>query len=182
MKKRDNMMITRVIALVFMALISQVSFGFEYTLEFNQEDIQTRIDGMLPVKKETFVAVVTLDQAKVRLLENTDQIGLDAKLFVNTIAGINAQGLVSLQGSVTYLSEQGAFYLHQAKITHLEIDKVPAEFLPQLKELAQSGLNQALNKRPIYVLKKDDMQHQLIKSSLKSIKISNQTLKATLGF
>lgn len=175
-------MLKKLITLVLIGLFSQVSLSFEYTLEFDQSEIQARIDAILPVKKETFVAVVTLDQAKVRLLESTDQVALDAKLFVNTIAGINAQGKVSLQGSVTYNAKQGAFYLHQAQITDLNIDKVPAEFIPKLKQLAQSGLNQALNKKPIYVLKENDMRHQLLKSSLKSIEINNQKLKATLGF
>ena len=53
--------------------------------------------------------------------------------------------------------------------------------MPQLKQLAQSGLTQALSKKPIYVLKEDDMRHKLIKASLKSIEITQQKLKATLG-
>lgn len=174
-------MFTRIIVLMITGLFSQAPLSFEYKLEFNQTDIQTRINTMLPIKKETFVAVVTLDQAKVRLLENTDQIALDAELFVTSIAGINAQGQVSLQGSITYNSQQGAFYLNQAKITVLDIDKVPKEFIPQLKELAQSGLNQTLSKKPIYILKEDDMRHKLVKASLKSIEIKNKKLIATLG-
>lgn len=171
-----------ILVFILSSLFSQLSFGFEYTLEFTQPEIQARIDGMLPIKKETFIVEVTLDQAKVSLLQNTDQIALDTKLFVNSMAGINAQGSLALQGHVIYNSEQGAFYLHQAEITELNIDKVPAEFIPQLKQLAQSGLTQALSKKPIYVLKKDDMRQQLVKASLKSIEIKDQKLRATLGF
>lgn len=164
-----------------MCIISHGVMAFEYTLEFTEADIQSRIDAMLPVKKETFIVVVTVDQAKVALLENSNRVALHSKLFVNSVAGINAQGQLALEGRVAYDAEQGAFFLKDAHITELQIDKVPVDFMPQLKQLAQSGLNQALGKQPIYVLKEDDMRHKLIKASLKSIEITEQKLKATLG-
>lgn len=164
-----------------MCIVSQGLLAFEYTLELTEAEIQSRIDAMLPIKKETFIVVVTVDQAQVLLLENTDKVALHSKLFVNSVAGINAQGQLALEGRVAYEAEQGAFYLKEANITELQIDKVPADFMPQLKQLAQSGLTQALSKKPIYVLKEDDMRHKLIKASLKSIEITQQKLKATLG-
>ncbi len=171
----------KLFSIASLLFICQFSMAFEYTLSFSESDIQSRIDEILPVKKETFVVVITIDQAKVRLLERVNQVALDTKLFVNGLAGINAQGRISVQGEVTYRSAEGAFYLSHPVITKFTVDQVPQDILPKLKELAQAGLDQALFNKAIYVLKDDDMRHQLLKSSLKSIVIKDKILKATLG-
>lgn len=171
----------KLLSFLSVLFISQLSIAFEYTLSFSEADIQSRVDAILPIKKETFIVVVTIDQARVKLLEGANQVGLDTKLFVNGLAGINAQGSISVQGEVTYRSNEGAFYLSNPIITTFTINQVPQDILPQLKELSQTGLSQALMNKPIYILKDDDMRHQLLKSSLKSIEIKDKVLNATLG-
>jgi hypothetical protein len=171
----------KVLGFVSSILASQLAIGFEYTLEFTQVDIQKQIDAMLPIKKETFLAVVTLDQASVIFVENSDQLILDAKIFLSSIAGVNSQGSFIVQGGVSYNSAEGAFYFHQAKIIRLDIGGVPSELMVMLKDLAQQGLTQSLVKNPIYILKKDDMRQQIAKLQLKSVLIKDQKLIATMG-
>jgi hypothetical protein len=171
----------RVLGFLWIILLTQVANGFEYALEFSQGDIQLQVDKMLPIKKETFLVVVTLDQATVIFLENSDQIALEAKIFLTSVAGLNSQGAVTIKGKISYNSSEGAFYFHQAKVTNLDIQGVPPEFMPTLKDLAQQGLTQALVKHPIYILKEADMRQQLVKSSLKSVVIEDQKLKVILG-
>lgn len=171
----------KILRLLSIFLFSTNALSYEYTLTFTEADIQTQIDAMLPIKKETFVVVLTLDQAKVSLLEGDNEIALNSKVFINGIAGINTQGHIALKGAVSYRSVDGAFYLSNPVITAFHVNQVPTDILPQLKELAQSGLTQALQNKPIYRLQDGDMRHQLIKSSLKSIIIQNQELKATLS-
>lgn len=171
----------KIITALLCFMLSQMLWAFEYTLEFSEAEIQSRINAMLPVKKETFVVNVVVNEAKVNLLEHTDQIALASKLFVTSMAGINSQGEVKLQGRIAYESEKGAFYLHDLQVVTLDIERVPADFLPTLQQLVQSGLSQVLSKHPVYVLKNDDIRQQLLKSSLKSITIEDHKLKATLG-
>jgi hypothetical protein len=171
----------KVLGLAYFILVSQLVNGFEYTLEFSQSDIQQQIDKMLPIKKETFLAKVTLDQASVIFIEKSDQLVLDSKLFLTSLAGVNSQGDIRIQGGISYNSTEGAFYFHQAKIIRLNIEGVPPEFIPTLKDLAQQGLTQSLAKHPIYILKKDDMGQQMVKSQLKSVLIKDQKLIATMG-
>ncbi|MFT6153179.1 MAG: hypothetical protein ACJA0E_002070 [Bermanella sp.] len=171
----------KVLGLACSILVSQLANGFEYALEFSQADIQKQIDTMLPIKKETFLAVVTLDQANVIFVESSDQLILDAKIFLSSIAGVNSQGSIIVQGGIFYNSAEGAFYFHQAKITKLDIEGIPPEFMPVLKDLAQQGLTQSLAQNPIYILKKDDIRQQLVKLQLKSVLIKDQKLIATMG-
>jgi hypothetical protein len=168
--------IFKVLGLAYFILVSQLVNSYEYTLEFSQSDIQQQIDKMLPIKKETFLAVVTLDQASVVFIEKSDQLVLESKLFLTSIAGVNSQGDIRIQGGISYNSAEGAFYFHQAKIIRLNIEGVPAEVIPTLKDLAQQGLTQSLSKQPIYVLKKGDMGQQIVKSKLKSVIIKDQKL------
>ncbi len=136
----------------------------------------------MPVTKQTMLATIVVNDAKLDLIEGSDKLAITAKLKANALGNLTANGVVKIEGSLFYKASEGAFYLKDPKIVELNITQVPVQFHEQIKTLAQSGLAKSLAKRPVYKLKETDIKQSLAKTMLKSIVVKNQTLVATLGF
>ncbi len=162
-------------------LISQVSLAFEYTLEFTQPELQEKISAMMPVTKQTMLATVVVDNAKLELIEGSDKLAIAAKLNAQILGNLNATGDVKIQGTLSYNAKEGAFYLKNPEIIELNINEIPPKFHDQVKQLAQKGVAKKLSNQPVYKLKDDDTKQSLAKSMLKSLQVKNKTLIATLG-
>ena len=162
-------------------LISQVSLAFEYTLEFTESQLQEKISAMMPVTKQTMLATIVVDQAKLGLIEGSDKLAIAAKLNATLLGGVKATGDLKIQGTLSYKASEGAFYLKDPEIVELNINEIPPRFHDQIKQLAQKGLAKKLSTQPVYKLKDDDMKQSLAKSMLKSLQVKNKTLIATLG-
>ncbi len=162
-------------------LASQLSMAFEYTLEFTEPQLQEKISAMMPVTKQTMLATVVVDNAKLELIEGSDKLSIAAKLNATLLGGLNATGDLKIQGTLSYNAKEGAFYLKDPEIIELNINEIPPRFHDQIKQLAQKGLAKKLSNQPVYKLKDDDMKQNLAKSMLKSLQVKNKTLIATLG-
>jgi len=162
-------------------LASQVSFAFEYTLEFTQPELQEKISAMMPVTKQTMLATVVVDNAKLELIEGSDKLAIAAQLNAKILGNLNASGDMKIQGTLSYNAKEGAFYLKNPEIIELNINEIPPRFHDQIKQLAQKGVAKKLSKQPVYKLKDDDTKQSLAKSMLKSLQVKNKTLIATLG-
>ena len=161
--------------------MSQLSYAFEYTLEFTEVQLQEKISAMMPVTKQTMMATIVVDQAKLELIEGSDKLAIAAKLNATLLGGLNATGDVKIQGTLSYNAKQGAFYLKDPEVVELNINEIPPRFHEQIKQLAQKGIAKKLSTQPVYKLKDDDMKQSLAKSMLKSLQVKNKTLIATLG-
>ncbi len=162
-------------------LASQLTLAFEYTLEFSEPELQEKISAMMPVTKQTMMATIVVDQAKLELVEGSDKLAIAAKLNATLLGGLKATGDVKIQGTLTYNAKEGAFYLQSPEIIELIINEIPPRFHDQIKQLAQKGMAKKLSDQPVYKLKDDDMKQNLAKSMLKSLQVKNKTLVATLG-
>ena len=172
---------TKACIIWLLLLISQVSLAFEYTLEFTEPQLQEKISTMMPVTKQTMMATIVVDQAKLKLIEGSDKLSIAAKLSATLLGGLKATGDLKVQGTLSYNAKEGAFYLKDPEIVALDIKEIPPRFHAQIKELAQKGLAKKLSHQPVYKLKDDDMKQNLAKSMLKSLQVKNKTLIATLG-
>ena len=161
--------------------ISQLSYAFEYTLEFTEVQLQEKISAMMPVTKQTMMATIVVDSAKLELIEGSDKLAIAAKLNAKLLGNLNATGNLKIQGTLSYNAKEGAFYLKDPEIIDLNINEIPPNFHDQIKQLAQKGVTKKLSEQPVYKLKDDDIKQSLAKSMLKSLQVKNKILIATLG-
>jgi len=170
------------VILMGIMLCSFYANAFEQTLQFSETELQEKIQAMTPLERQTLFANIVLTDAKLNLLDKEDQLSIQAFLDVVVLGGLHGSGYVTLQGSVIYNAQEGAFYLANAQLTQLHVDQLSKESVDQLKPILQDVVVQSLQSQPIYRLKDDDMRQALLKASLKDVKVKQKTLFVTLGF
>ena len=156
--------------------------GLTQTLVFSEDELQGRLNDLTPIQKQTLYANLILTYAKLNLLEKNNLIEITAFIDATVLGGFHGTGSVTVQGSLIYQNQQGAFYLDQAKLTHLHVDQMNPSVVAQLKPLVEDVMIQSLKQKPIYQLDNNDMRQALLKGTLKEITISNKQLHVTLGF
>lgn len=168
------------ITLLFI-FVAPASFGFSYDLEMTEAEIQEKVSALMPIERKKLFFTVVVSDPKVDLIASTNEIAVFANLAAMAPGGLNLTGRTKLQGTLSYDAKEGAFYFHNPKVMTIEIDQLPEQFAPKVKELTQSAMSKATEKRPIYRLKDDDLKQKLAKSVLKSIVVKDEKLVATLS-
>lgn len=166
---------------IALLLSSSLSWGFSYTLEMTEQQIQQKIDALMPLKKKQLFFLITLTGAKVDLIEGKNEVSLFSQIQVDAPNNIRATGRAEIGGTLIYKAKEGAFYLHNAVVKTLEVDQLDKSLMPTVKQLAQGAISQSLSKHPVYQLNDEDLQQKLAKTTLKSIRVENEILKATLS-
>ncbi|MBL1276372.1 MAG: DUF1439 domain-containing protein [Ectothiorhodospiraceae bacterium] len=177
MKKR----VLAIASATVLLLTSQLAWAFSYTVEISEKELQEKISAMMPLEKKKFFMSVVLSNPDVDLMENDNKIGITIDIKVVAPGGMNGAGRAKITGSLSYNKERGELYFKDPKIVKLDIAKVPKSIIPNIKSLAQSVAGKALEKRPVYKLKDDDVKQKLAKSVLKSITVENGKLLVVLG-
>ncbi len=169
--------------LLFLILlsISQLTLAFSYTMEIPEQEIQKKVSAMMPVEKQKLFATIKVSDARVRLIKESDEIGVGANLEVSAPGGIKSTGQVKLKGSINYDASKGAFYLDNPVIENIAIDQLPEQFHPQVKQLTQVAIGNALARYPVYQFKDSDIKHKAAKAVLKSVAVKKDKLLVTLG-
>lgn len=158
------------------------SHGFEQTLTFTQSQLQQHLQDITPIERKTMFANVVLTDGQLRLLDKENEIEVTAFLDVTALGSLHGTGSVTVKGSLSYQPNEGAFYLHNAKVTNLKVDQLSNDAVAQITPLVQDLVTQGLQSRPIYQLKDNDMRHSLLKASLKRVEVKQKTLRVVLGF
>ncbi|NVK38017.1 MAG: DUF1439 domain-containing protein [Gammaproteobacteria bacterium] len=157
-------------------------YGFEQTLQFTQQELQQKLQTLTPIEKQTLLANIVLTDAKLELLEATNELAVTAFLDIDGLGGLHGNGSVTVQGGLRYEAKEGAFYLDHAKLTDLSIEQLSPSVISQIKPVVQDLLVQRLQAEPIYRLDKNDFRQSLLQASLKTIEVQQQSLWVTLGF
>ncbi|GAA6136128.1 hypothetical protein NBRC116188_29180 [Oceaniserpentilla sp. 4NH20-0058] len=168
--------------LVLICSVPSFALGFTQTLVFTEEELQTQLNQVTPLQKQTLFANIVMTDANINLLESANQLEVTAFLDVTALGGMHGTGNVTIRGSLVYKSEKGAFYLSRPRITQLHIDKINPDVVEQIQPLVQDLLAQSLQRQPIYQLDDQDMRQSLIKTTLKNVEISNNQVHVYLGF
>jgi len=162
-------------------LITQAALAFSYTLEITKNTLQQKIAAMMPMERSKYFITVILSNPNVDLLEDNNRISISSDMSASIPGGIRGKGRATITGSIRYDNKQGAFYLDNPAIEKLHIDKVPDQYLPQVKAIAQKALSRSLSSRPLYQLKDNDLKQKLAKSLLKGIEVKNEILFVELS-
>lgn len=171
----------RILLCATLLLITQSALAFSYTLEISEKELQQRAEAMMPLERSQYFITVRLSNPKLELLPNNNRIGISSNISANIPGGFKGKGHATITGSLRYDSQRGAFYLDKPVIEKLHIDKLPKQYLPQIKGIAQKALSKSLTSKPLYQLNDKDLRQKLAKSMLKKISIKNKILFVELS-
>lgn len=171
----------RILVFLLMILISCNSWGFSYTVEFTEQQIQQQLSRLMPFKKEEMFVTIIVSDPTIELGKPDGTIGVFANLQAQAPGGIRGSGKTKITGNLSYKKETGSFYLNNPKIAHIEIDQIPSQFHDNIRKLAQFALSSAVENKALFTLKDDNAQQQLAKSTLQSVKIIPGKLVVTLA-
>ncbi len=168
-----NKLIITVILMCSFALPAQA-----LTVKFSEADLQEKVSSVMPLVKKTSFLTVELSKPVLALAKDKNEIELqlDIKLLM---AGLEYRGHTRLTGSLSYNSEQAAFYVTNMKVHEVNVEGMPDLFTSEVIRMAEQVVNPVLNKMPIYKLK-DDVTQTMVKAVLESIEVRNKELVATL--
>lgn len=155
--------------------------AFSYTIKISEAELQAKVLAMMPMKKTAFFITVILSNPKVDLSNSNNEVGLFAQVEVKMLGNIKGSGEVKIIGTLSYEAEKTAFFLHNPKITGLEIKNAAEKVTLSIKKVVEIAARKILATRPIYTLSDDNLKHKLAKSVLKSIKVENKKLHVVLG-
>jgi hypothetical protein len=155
--------------------------AFSYTIKISEAELQAKVLAMMPMEKTAFFITVILSSPKVDLTNGNNEIGIFAQVEVKMLGSIKGSGEVKIIGTLSYEAEKTAFFLHNPKITGLEIKNAAEKVTLSIKKVVEIAARKILATRPIYTLSDDNLKHKLAKSVLKSIKVENEKLHVVLG-
>lgn len=169
--------------LITFLIVTMASFSnaFSYTHTLSEAELQQEIEKVMPIVKKKYFLTMTLSNPKINLIEGTNEVALKSNINVSAPGGLQGDGVAHIIGQLEYNQAQGAFYFKNARLVELTLNGIPPDIQPEIKKAAQSSLTRTLSKRPVYVLKDDDIKQKIAKSTLQSIEVKNQALHITFS-
>lgn len=170
----------RTLVFAVFLITSPFSMALSYNIEITEDELQEKVDEIMPLKKSKLFMTVILSEPDIKLTEGDDEIGIFSLIEVITPVGIG-KGKTYITGTISYDPEKAAFFYKKPKIATLEIDKVPKKYIPKVKKIAEKLARKILEKKPVYKLKDDSLKQKLAKSMLKSVSVKDNVLLLELS-
>lgn len=170
----------RFFLLLVLFLVSPFVMAYSYTMEISEQAIQNKISAMMPMERKFLIFSVIISDPKVSLIKDNNKIGVLTNISVITPDGGRNDGRISFTGTLSYNSEQGAFYFYNPVIETLEIDRLPEVYAADVRKITQLAVTNALATYPVYKLQADDLRQKYIKSVLESVIVDGGKLLVTL--
>jgi hypothetical protein len=153
--------------------------AISYTVEITQQELQEKVEAMMPLKKKKLFVLVTLSEPQVELISESNEIGLQTKISIAG-PGISESGIANIKGTLEYRPEKSAFYLLNPEVVGLNFDNLSSDMNGLAINLAQKTIESATKKRPVYRFKDDKLKDQMAKALLQSIAVENNVLKISM--
>ena len=171
----------RTFIVLLLLMPSQLVMAYSYTLEIAEPELQHRVAAMMPIQKQVLFFSVLIYEPKLDLIKSSNKIGVATNIEVVAPDGSKGSGRISLSGTLQYISNSGEFYFNNPVIESIKITNIPEQFTPDIKQMAQLILTNAMATHPIYTLQDNDLRQKHLKSVLESIVIENEKLLVTLS-
>lgn len=153
-----------------------VTLTHAYTMSLSEQDIQEQIDAIMPLEKKQLFLTVVMSDAKVSLSESANRLEIASDIALSSGAGVGGSGHATIAGAIRYDAENGAFYIDDPEIVSLESESIPRNFLSETKKYVQLIAEQVLPRYPVYQLDNENLQEQLAKAVLKSVRVEDHKL------
>jgi hypothetical protein len=165
---------------IVLLIVVNIAFAFSFTKEFTEPELQQKVEAMMPLKKKKFFVTVIITEPKLDLIEGSNEFGIQANIEAIAPGGLKGNGSTNITGSISYVPDEGAFYMDNPTIVDLKINGIPDKYQPKIRKLAQITISKILSSRPVYKLKDDNLKHKLAKATLDSVLVENEKLLVTL--
>lgn len=159
------------IGIVFL-VVANFANAFTFTKEFTEAELQQKIEAMMPLETQQLFMTIFITEPRLDLIEGSNQLSIQA----TAPGGLQGNGTTHIMGEISYQPDEGAFYLHNPIILKLKIDGIQEIYQPEIKQIAQIALSEALLQQPVYKLDDDNLQHKLAKSKLESVLVKDEKL------
>lgn len=152
-----------------------------YRLELSEQDLQEKLDELLPVSKTKYGSTLYLSDPRIRLHGNSREVGLFCRADVHAPLNLKISGSAKFRGAVVYEQEEAAFYIRRLKIEQLVISGLPEGLSKNLKRLAQIATATALERYPVYTLGNVESTHKFARMALRSLRVNGDKLEIEMG-
>jgi len=173
------MSIRQLVSLLVLALCS--SLASAYTIELTQQQLQERLEGMMPMHRDRYFMKVTLDQPVVDLAVGDGMLGFEGVITIDAPGNMGGEVAVKIAGELVYDPDQGAFFFKKPKILSLDTSQILSGNEAQVKSVIEPLASKYLERKPVYLLQDDDLKQQLAKAVLQSVTVEDNKLVLELS-
>ena len=133
----------------------------------------------MPLIKQMYFITVEITSPKIELKDSENTLQMQANIAMRAPGNHQGSGKTTIAGTLSYNKKEGSFYFNQPTIIDLHVNNVADAYQPQIKQVTQIALSNAMQAFPVYTLKDDNVKHKLAKSTLDSVKVKNGKLAVT---
>jgi hypothetical protein len=155
----------------------------EYAVVVSQEEIQARLDGAFPIERQYLLVLsLRLSDPEVRLQPGSDRIHMQMRATASAgPVGRNLQGGGRISGRLRYDASTREVYLDDSIVEELEVEGVPQEYRGRLVEIANLGVGQGLDRRPVYTLDQEFLDQIPGPIELRAIRVEDGRVRLLFG-
>ena len=167
------------VAVLLVAIYFLFLRGELIELRFSRDEIKTRIDQKLPYQKPGSHFDLIIKNVRIDFPAQSKRIHLGFDLEVSStkfLRGVLFNGSIDLDSSIRYEETSAQFYLDDAQVLDLKMDRIPAAFSKKMVKGINKSVIEYVRTIPIYRLKESDVKNQLTRAFLKKIRIEQGQL------
>ena len=169
-------MFYKTLFILLLLVFTKSAFAFSYTLKLSEADVQAEVDAQMPLKKNLYFFSIAIRRPLVKFAAHDGKIRIISDIAVTLPNGVVSNGSTAVEGGVDYRRDSGEFYFTEPEIKRLKFEHLPQEYESDVLSVANVAIKLVLEKMPVYRLDANNKDHQLARSSLKSIDIENGML------
>ena len=163
-------------------------YGQTYTIVITQEELVKKLEEKFPFeKKYLFLLSLQFSNPRIALLEGSNRVkfGCDIRTNVKLSKGDSEipeiGSAADLSGVLRYDPEKAEFFLDHPEVEKLVIAGIEAGLSDKVSSFAKKGLEEFLQRAPLYKLKPTDVKKAAAKLVLKNVVVAEGKLVITLG-
>jgi hypothetical protein len=159
--------------------------GRTHVIAIPEAELRDKLAERMPFTRTyALLLQVTLDNARVALVEGSDRVDAGVDLLLNIRVGrqpLNLGGSVDLSGGIAYRADGGQFFLVDPRIERLDVQGVPEKHREKVRDALTRALAEYFATRPLHTLKTTDLKQAAARMLLKDVVVADRQLVITLG-
>jgi hypothetical protein len=159
--------------------------GRTYVVSISETELREKLAERMPFTKTyALLLQVTLDNARVSLIEGSDRVGIGLDVVLNLRIGsepLNLGGSIDVSGGIAYRASDGQFFLTDPLIEQLQVQGVPEKYRERVREAVTRALAEYYATHPVHTLKAADLKQAAARMLLKDVVVTDRQLVITLG-
>ncbi|MEM6822528.1 MAG: DUF1439 domain-containing protein [Verrucomicrobiota bacterium] len=177
-----NISIRLLVGLVLVAVaFALTGCGGGIQIRIPKEVIEKAVTGKFPTIRSRGVMSVTLSNPKLDFKGSRNRLGVEADCRVRFLGLVPMSGDVICDGSLEYKPRTGAFHFTDVEVQDFNIKGLPKSKFDEFSGLIGTAVVKTLGGLEIYKLDSKDRTESLAKATLKSIRVTDDGVVATLS-